>query len=219
MRLGETTVDHIIPESLLNNDNKRQEIFEIYGLNKEFNINGFENWLPAHNKCNQKKGASVFKYIPLNAFILEGTISKAKKVLKTSQLIVNNIKKDKLLAKVEVALELNHLTENELNEILKNNNFSSDSLDEMIKLDNGYWISRSDIAYEGYCNCEKLKCKDHEEKVYCLFNKSLSQWVIHSRLYWKCYDEIISCPRCMQKHKRGHIGKLDSCNLPYELTN
>ena len=37
LRLGETTIDHIIPESLLNNDNKRQEIFEIYGLNKEFN--------------------------------------------------------------------------------------------------------------------------------------------------------------------------------------
>jgi len=219
LRLLDTNIDHILPESLLNNIEEKQKVFEELGLTDDFNINGFENWLPAHRHCNQKKGGSKITHIPLTAFILSKTIKKAKKVQRTSEVITENISKDKLIAKIVVAMELNHLTKFELENLLENDRCIGDPFDEMMLLDNGYWIHSWDIAYEGYCECEREKCIGHERKVYCYFNRLLSDWVIKSRLYWKCYDEKIICPRCDLVHKRGHIGKLNECSLPYTKEN
>ncbi|GAA3623784.1 HNH endonuclease [Flavivirga jejuensis] len=85
LRIDETTIDHILPESLLDDEKKKKKVFEIYGLNDKFRINGFENWLPAHLVCNQNKGSSILNCVPLYAFILNRTIKKAEKVLRTSQ--------------------------------------------------------------------------------------------------------------------------------------
>ncbi len=216
LRLLETTIDHILPESLLNDLSEKARIFKIFGLKEEFNINGFENWLPAHSHCNQKKGTSAIEHVMLTSLILAETISKAAKVLRTSQVILENISKDKLLAKLAVALEKNQLTKYELENLLENDRFIGDPEDVMIKLDNGYWIHSWDIAYEGYCECERLNCVDSKGKVYCYFNRAMSPWVINSRLYWKCYDEIIKCPHCHKEHKRGHIGRSDYCSIPLE---
>ncbi|GAA3623775.1 hypothetical protein GCM10022397_06940 [Flavivirga jejuensis] len=65
-------------------------------------------------------------------------------------------------------MELNHLSKIDIESFLNNNEINRDSLEDMIKLDNGYWISRSDIAYEGFCNCERDKCVDHDDKVWIM---------------------------------------------------
>lgn len=86
----------------------------------------------------------------------------------------------------------------------------------IIPLDTGYWVHPDQLADEGYCRCERNLCVDHDEKVYCYYPKWLPDWVIRKRLYWKCYDEIVNCPRCGVAHKRGHIGKLGVCRNPYK---
>lgn len=53
-------IDHVLPESLL----KKPDLFEQHrkalGLGTDFNINGFENWLPICNGCNKAKSDTVF---------------------------------------------------------------------------------------------------------------------------------------------------------------
>ncbi|WP_306546011.1 CHAT domain-containing protein [Desulfobulbus sp.] len=84
-----------------------------------------------------------------------------------------------------------------------------------IPLDDGSVILPEQIAAEGFCSCERQMCVDANEKLYCYWVKGLSKWVITKRLYKRCYDELIRCPRCRKKHKRGHIGRRGYCSKPY----
>jgi hypothetical protein len=85
-----------------------------------------------------------------------------------------------------------------------------------IPLDDGSVVLPSDLVKEGYCSCERPMCVDADAKVYCYFPRSLSYWVITTGLYRKCYDEVIRCSRCRRKHKRGHVGRNNSCGRPYK---
>lgn len=66
LRLIDTTIDHQLPECLLYDDAKRETVLAEYGLPKDLNINGYENWLPCHHRCNRAKGISydVFEGLP-----------------------------------------------------------------------------------------------------------------------------------------------------------
>ena len=48
-------IDHIIPESILTDSEKLEDVLSKYGLTSEFDINSFENWIPTHPSCNQSK--------------------------------------------------------------------------------------------------------------------------------------------------------------------
>jgi hypothetical protein len=87
--------------------------------------------------------------------------------------------------------------------------------DDVIILDSGYWVPRDQIVREGICYCERNTCVDSRDKVYCYFQAWHSPWVVNTGLFWKCYDEIIPCPRCSGQHKRGHIGREGACGRPY----
>lgn len=84
-----------------------------------------------------------------------------------------------------------------------------------IPLDDGSVVLPDDIVSEGECACERANCVDAKGKVYCYFKRGLPRWVVNTRLYRKCYDELIRCPRCKKRHKRGHIGRKNSCARPY----
>lgn len=71
LRFFEVTVDHVLPESLLYDDAKRQEILATYGLSMDFRINGYENWLPCHNHCNVSKGIKTPSFVPGNKDIID----------------------------------------------------------------------------------------------------------------------------------------------------
>ncbi len=215
----DTTIDHFFPEELLLDDNKRKSIFTEYGLTDEtFKINGFENWLPSHGICNQKKSTKITKFIPGNAFILEKLISTAENVKQTVAKLSKDRNTDKIFLSLLEALEVETISFDELIDFIKplsdkeNIQFVPKDL---IILSGGYWVYRDSIAREGFCTCEKDHCVDSDKKVYCYFSPNLSTWVIKTGLYYKCYDETISCPRCKQMHKRGHIGRIGICDLPY----
>lgn len=218
LRFIETTIDHVVPESLLGDRAKLTAVLQDYGLPPDFNVNGFENWLPCHNHCNQAKANAPYRFVPATRTILDQLIRLAPEVQRQADSIHANAAKDELFAKVVVALEQETIAPADLRELFVD--LDSPSLppkdeSEIILLDNGYWLFRRDVAYEGTCRCEREYCVDSSVKVHCVFPKALSAWVTAKGLYWKCYDEIVLCPRCSQRHKRGHIGRTNRCGRPY----
>lgn len=68
-------VDHIVPESLLDEPGKLAKVLVELGLPKDFNLNTYENWMPACGPCNNRKRAQVFEAVP----IVLAELDKAKK--------------------------------------------------------------------------------------------------------------------------------------------
>lgn len=215
LRLIEASIDHFVPESFANAPDKLAEIIDEYGLPSGFNVNCYANWLPCHRHCNEARSNS-FPLLPGNTVIFSKLFRKAPAVQNTVESIRSNIEKDKLFAKLYVAIEQGTLSASELR------NFVGDLFDgmfvqpavmepRMIQLDNGYWVSEDDIIAEGPCQCGEPACVGQLATVYCYWPKYLPSWVVEKRLYWRCYDEIVECPQCGCKHKRGHVGVPDLC--------
>ena len=61
----EMEVDHVLPEKLLNDGAELARVLNEFGLPRDFNLNSFENWLPAHAHCNLQKLKHVFRPTPL----------------------------------------------------------------------------------------------------------------------------------------------------------
>jgi hypothetical protein len=218
LRLPEVTVDHVLPESLLSNDDLRQRILADYGLPNDFNINGFENWLPCHNHCNQSKSNKAPSFVPGNKVILDALGRRALETQRIARAVSSNVAKDKVFKTIFAALELQTISMRDLDELLHAFVDDPDKAgvpDDVIILDSGYWIRREQIVRAGRCRCERDICVGQSEKVYCYFPSSLSPWVISTGLFWRCYDEVISCPRCSRPHKRGHVGRQALCGRPY----
>lgn len=211
LRLFETTIDHYLPESLLDRPEQFAEIRTQWGLPESFNINGFENWLPSHQHCNQAKGSTEFEFTPAHDIVLRRLLKRAPEVQKTAIAIGANTKKDKVIGYIVAALEKQTVSLDDLQIFAKR----LPTVDEMIRLDNGYWLHKEDVARECDCQCERTSCVESNKKQHCYFARELSDWVIQAGLYWKCYDEAVMCPRCMNRHKRGHIGRAEVCGRPY----
>lgn len=69
-------IDHIIPETLINDSQNLAKVFTNYGLETSFNLNSFENWVPIHPSCNQSKSAIVIHGTPIIQQLLEHVKSK-----------------------------------------------------------------------------------------------------------------------------------------------
>jgi hypothetical protein len=80
-------LDHVLPESLLSNLDELARVLTDYGLPAGFDINGFENWLPAHARCNQKRGSTVIAFVPKMKMILDRLISLSPEVARTAMSI------------------------------------------------------------------------------------------------------------------------------------
>jgi hypothetical protein len=215
----ETAIDHIFPEELLSDEIKRKNVLNIYNLSDDnFNINGFENWLPSHTICNQTKSTKVIGFMPGIAFILERLRSKAPKVKQTVDKLTRNRKTDKVFLSLLHELEDGEITVDDLLNFARplgeKENIQFISTD-LIILSGGYWVHRDSITRQGLCTCKRNNCVDSDGKVYCYFSPLMSSWVVQTGLYHKCYDEAITCPRCNIIHKRGHVGRVEICGYPY----
>lgn len=222
LRLHDTTIDHVIPETLSGNPSILATVITEYGLPAGFKVNGFENWLPCHNRCNASKGSAAFGFTPGFKVILDRLVRDASSVERTATTIKQNIARDKLFGIIAIALESDVLSPEDINDFLSRiTGAPAESFNvakahpEMIRLDNGYWLHREDVAVEGPCLCGQEACVEAIGTVYCYWAHSLSDWVVRKRLHWKCYDESIMCPRCADTHKRGHIGRGGVCGRPY----
>lgn len=218
LQLWETTVDHVLPEWLLQNDVARARILSEYGLRQDFAINSYANWLPCHDRCNRKKGAKTLKFVPGHQVILEHLIGRAPHAERLARSVRSDVEKGKVFSIIFSALEKRKISMIDIQELLQRfieRPKDAGLADDVIILDSGYWFRRDEFKAEGLCRCEREACVGHDHKVYCYFPEGLSQWVVKTGLFRRCYDEVVTCPRCAKQHKRGHIGREESCERPY----
>lgn len=72
-------VDHVIPESLLDDLPALQKVLNDYGLPKDFDIQSFANWMPACKGCNNRKRSRLFKPTPRIQLEIQIASEKAPK--------------------------------------------------------------------------------------------------------------------------------------------
>lgn len=82
-------VDHIIPETLLEEPTKLTTILGTYGLPADFNLQSFANWLPACGPCNNRKRSRVFNPTPRIQLELQIAASKASQAEEFAESRVN----------------------------------------------------------------------------------------------------------------------------------
>jgi len=66
----EMHIDHIIPKHLLDEKEKFEKIITDYGLDWNFEINGYENLIPSHSACNLEKKGDIFSESSARFYLL-----------------------------------------------------------------------------------------------------------------------------------------------------
>mgnify|MGYP006164910619 CR=1 FL=1 len=83
-------VDHIIPESLQNDQARLEDARRDFKLPEEFDLNSYENWLPSCGPCNISKGSKVFRITPLVQMQVDKAGIKANKAREFAKKTVVN---------------------------------------------------------------------------------------------------------------------------------
>lgn len=128
----ETTIDHVLPESLLDKPDELSTIKTEYGLAAEFGINDYCNWAPAHQHCNRNKGSFVSSKTPAFIKILETVQRKGKRAQLEEKRIVDNLKKGELLGKLGIALKKGILSLAEVNGFLNETSPKRDEYEPVV---------------------------------------------------------------------------------------
>jgi hypothetical protein len=102
-------VDHIIPERLLDHPNELDEALHQLGRSNTFNINSYENWLPACGPCNNRKRGSVFSPAPIIVIELDRASKKASEASALEAKTVNQRDVNRALNLIERALDQGEL--------------------------------------------------------------------------------------------------------------
>ncbi|MGJ4927898.1 hypothetical protein ACQR1I_21840 [Bradyrhizobium sp. HKCCYLS2038] len=98
-------VDHVLPRSLINQPERLSTILAEYGLPRNFEIESFENWLPACEPCNVAKGDRVFQAALIVLVHLERARSNAAKTEAAANRVIQNQAISKALNTLERALD------------------------------------------------------------------------------------------------------------------
>lgn len=87
--LTSMTVDHVLPEHLLATPSLLDAAKSALGLSASFDLNSFENWMPACGSCNGKKAELQFKPSLLIQAQLQHLAEKADKARRLCDEIVS----------------------------------------------------------------------------------------------------------------------------------
>jgi hypothetical protein len=97
-------VDHIVPETLLDDPPRRAAVLAALGRQSEFEINSFANWMPACGPCNNEKRDAVFEPTPIVQIQLQHA---AEKAAEAQQLVDQVVSERKLSNAVNVIAQAN----------------------------------------------------------------------------------------------------------------
>jgi hypothetical protein len=100
-------VDHILPESLLDDPARLGETLRCFGLPARFDLNSYENWMPSCPPCNNLKRATVFAPTPIIQVVLGKAKGKADEARRAEAETLRNQELGKALAVVERATSSN----------------------------------------------------------------------------------------------------------------
>lgn len=106
-------IDHIVPLRLKDKPLELSKLKKEYGLNDDFDFDNLLNLVPAHRYCNlQKKGRILSKNRALH--FLSIAEEKYKKAEKNEFELKQQVKKDKVLVMLQVAVGEGLISQNEL---------------------------------------------------------------------------------------------------------
>ena len=114
-------VDHIIPSSLGAEPDELRRVIEAFNLPADFELESFENWLPACERCNNRKRALVFKPTPIVQVELQKAADKAAKTKEMAERRVNDRQVANAWSRIRAAIErggVNAELENDIKEFL-----------------------------------------------------------------------------------------------------
>ncbi|MBY8986790.1 MAG: hypothetical protein KGD65_17085 [Candidatus Lokiarchaeota archaeon] len=111
-------IDHIIPESYLDNPDEYQRIKLEYDLKDDFKINSYYNWAPCHPYWNKKKHKTPFSKIT-TLTSLDLVRKKVPIILDIEKKIKRKAKKNEILANLGIQIEMGYLTKEEVNAFVK----------------------------------------------------------------------------------------------------
>jgi hypothetical protein len=97
-------VDHIIPESLASQPEVFAQARHSYGLPDAFDLNSFENWMPACAPCNNRKRENVFEALPIFAVELKKASEKADHARE----IESDVRSNQQVSRAVVIIETAH---------------------------------------------------------------------------------------------------------------
>lgn len=103
--LTSMAVDHVLPEHLLATPSLLGAAKSALGLPASFDLNSFENWLPACGPCNAKKAALQFRPSPLIQLELQRLAENADKARRLCDEIVSTRRVSLALSALERAQE------------------------------------------------------------------------------------------------------------------
>lgn len=87
--LTSMTVDHVVPENLLATPSLFDAAKSALGLPASFDLNSFENWMPACGRCNGKKATLQFRPSLLIQAELQHLSEKAEKARRLCEEVVS----------------------------------------------------------------------------------------------------------------------------------
>lgn len=103
--LTSMAVDHVVPEHLLATPSLLDAVKSELGLPASFDLNSFENWMPACNSCNGRKAALQFTPSLLLQVTLQHLAKKADKARRLCEEVVSTRRVSSALNDLERAQE------------------------------------------------------------------------------------------------------------------
>ena len=94
-------VDHIIPENMLRRPSELAEIFESYGLPKDFDLQSYHNWAAACSLCNNRKSGMVFS----KSLIVQVELQRAAKSSARAASLAEQVLSNQTITKALNAIE------------------------------------------------------------------------------------------------------------------
>lgn len=101
---SDTEIDHVIPERLATLD-ELPPILAALGLKADFDLFSYENLLPAHRGCNQRKSGHAFNPSPIIQHEIERAIEKRVNVEQLIEKTNKRRKKDKVFSDALILIE------------------------------------------------------------------------------------------------------------------
>ncbi|MFM4822078.1 hypothetical protein ACEUDB_15665 [Aeromonas hydrophila] len=145
-------IDHIIPERLAGDPVEFERVLTVLGLNKDFDLYGYENLLPCRAGANLQKGSLVLDEAHAHFFLSIAARKKAD-IQETVEKIEKRKNSGKALILLQQCLERGELSPSEIAKILEEHNEQPQDIFRLLEnmqfaeSEEVRTVSKSDIDY------------------------------------------------------------------------
>lgn len=140
LEFKDLNIDHLIPEVLLQRPEDLKKILDSYGLDDSFKINDFDNWIPMHQNCNNRKNDAVYSQMPIILTLLNRCALNKDQARRIKSKLEKEPKKAEILIRIKSALDKEVIDTEGLQQFILDyslediDNESKTEIDRLIKL-------------------------------------------------------------------------------------